>query len=220
MNLFLIGFPALLFFFLCSTAYSGEARDSISFFLRGLAASFIVFLLLYFFRNLFSNQPGHLLSLAYFWFYDFFLYLAVGVGVFCLVPSYRDAFNDRSRRIESFLFGIFALSGLVTVIWVPYIRDPYYLFMLPLLRVATILLMSRLIHRSLSEYGFRLGLLIAAALCLSILPALVPFFHFWNLRLASLVTFLLLTGFCIFIDWNEIASIFNKELRAFREGKF
>jgi hypothetical protein len=220
MNLFLIGFPPLLFFFLCSTAYSLEARDSIGLFVRGVAASFIVFLLLYLFRNLFPNQPGHILSLAYYWFYDFLLYLVVGVGVFCLVPSYRDAYNERSRRLESFLFGVFTLSGLVTLIWVPYQRDPYYVFMLPLLRVAVILLMSRLMHRVLSEYGARLGLMIAAAVCLSILPALIPFFHFWNLRLAALASFIIFIGACIFIDWNEIASIFNKELRAFREGKF
>jgi hypothetical protein len=220
MNLFLLGFPTLFFFFLCSTAYSGEAKDSLGFFLRGLAASFLAFLLIYLFRSFIPNQPGNGISILFYWFYDFFPYLAVGIGIFVLIPSYRDAYADRSRRLESFLFGMFALSGLATVIWVPYLRDSYYLFMLPILRVAILLLMSRLMHLTLSEFGLRLGLLIAAALGLSILPALVPFFHFWNMRIATLASFALIVGVCIFIDRNEIASIFNKELRAFREGRF
>jgi hypothetical protein len=220
LSLFLLAFPALLFFFLCSTAYSGEAKDSIAVFLRGLALSFPVFLLLYLFRNLIVDQPGSASGFFFSWFYDFFLYLAVGVGVFSLVPSYRDAYADRSRRLESFLFGVFALSGIATLIQQPYLRDSYYLFMLPVLRVCILLLMSRLMHIALGEYGLRLGLFIAAAVLMSFIPAFVAFFHFWKLGLASLGVFILVVGVSIFIDRNEIAAIFHKELRAFREGRF
>jgi hypothetical protein len=218
MSLFLIVCPSVFFFFLCSTEYSGQTKDSLKLFVQGLAASSLAMLMIYLFRKLIPDRPGHILSLAHHWFYDYFWYFAAGAAIFSLVPSYRSTFADRPRRIASLFLGVLAPSGFATIVAVDYIRDPYYLFMLPLLRISTAILLSRVLDRTLGEFGLRLALLVAAAVALCIAPALVPFFHFWNLGLPALAVFIAILGASILLCRDAATSIFHKELRAFKDG--
>ncbi len=218
MSLFLLASPTLAFFIILSTGFSDAIKDSLRLFLQGLAASTLALALVYLSRYLIPDTPGSFLGLLHHWYYEFFCYLAVGITVFTLVPAYRQGYADRGRRLLSFLFGTMAPAGFATLLAVDYIRDPYYLFMLPLLRIAVLVLVSRAVHAAIGEFGVRLALLVLAALSLSFLPALSALFQFWNMRLLALLFFSLSIGSAIFFFRGILEHTLRQEIRAFKEG--
>ena len=169
-------------------------------FAKGFLSYIPTFLLILLLRRILADsyRPAYLYFRSFL--AEHFLGFVVVAGAFVLFQGFTRLFRTEALDFISFGAGYYTLSALQTVLENHRIMSEYILFILPLLRIVTILLTAVLLVKLVNGFGLFRGLY---ALCLLAIPFLVSLFSFLY-HINHLTLTVVLTGFMLpvaFILW-------------------
>lgn len=180
-------------------------------FVMGMVFSIPILLLYWsFFHSFFNNWTSTGLFFYYFFNKDgiFGIYIiAVLFALFILIekPLRISRLREITAYTSGFYFTIALYDSLAAEAWYGSLE----LFLVPISRLATILLLSVLVNLSLNEIDWRRFLWMGLAFLVPVLMVFVPLLFVVNLSLISLVISILILIFSIFIYLLDVQGRLN-----------
>jgi hypothetical protein len=213
LNLFLL-FSVPLTYFIINALFNNvgiKIRVVILPFILGMAISF-PYLLLYwaFFRTFFNTWTSSSLYFFYFFNKDGFagFYISLVIGLYFYFFK-KDNKVSRLREFTAYVSGLFFTIALYDFLVSANWYGGLEVFVLPIFRIATVLLISMFLSRALNNFGWQKYFWFGMALLVPILFPFIPVMYVLNLKLLSISLSVLLFLFSSIIYYLEVRGKFR-----------